>query len=167
MSALPSRRGQPLPSCPPAPARPPHQSYGKVLDVDSGAVKLGGIDVKDYVLDSLMHNFSMVFHAYLFNDSIENNIGSASRTPPMRRWWRARRPGARPSRPCRRLRYHHRESGATISGGTSASIARAAADALIIILDEATANVDPENEAELQEAIEALTEKTILRLLTV
>ena len=30
-------------------------------DVDSGAVKLGGIDVKDYALDSLMHNFSMVF----------------------------------------------------------------------------------------------------------
>ena len=44
-------------------------------DVDSGSVKLGGIDVKDYALDSLMSNFSMVFQAvYLFNDSIENNI---------------------------------------------------------------------------------------------
>ena len=44
-------------------------------DVDSGAVKLGGIDVKDYALDSLMRNFSMVFQrVYLFNDSIENNI---------------------------------------------------------------------------------------------
>ena len=44
-------------------------------DVDSGSVKLGGIDVKDYALDSLMSNFSMVFQTvYLFNDSIENNI---------------------------------------------------------------------------------------------
>ena len=38
-------------------------------------MKLGGIDVKDYSLDSLMSNFSMVFqNVYLFNDSIENNI---------------------------------------------------------------------------------------------
>ena len=44
-------------------------------DVDSGTVKLGGINVKDYALDSLMRNFSMVFQrVYLFNDSIENNI---------------------------------------------------------------------------------------------
>lgn len=44
-------------------------------DVNKGSVKLGGIDVKDYSLDSLMRNFSMVFqNVYLFNDSIENNI---------------------------------------------------------------------------------------------
>ena len=44
-------------------------------DVNKGSVKLGGIDVKDYSLDSLMSNFSMVFqNVYLFNDSIENNI---------------------------------------------------------------------------------------------
>lgn len=44
-------------------------------DVKKGSVKLGGIDVKDYSLDSLMSNFSMVFqNVYLFNDSIENNI---------------------------------------------------------------------------------------------
>ena len=58
------------------------------------------------------------------------------------------------------------ESGATISGGEKQriSIARAIMkDAPIIILDEATANVDPENEAELQRAIEALTQgKTII-----
>jgi energy-coupling factor transporter ATP-binding protein EcfA2 len=60
------------------------------------------------------------------------------------------------------------ESGATISGGEKQriSIARAIMkDAPIIILDEATANVDPENEAELQKAIEALTQgKTIIMI---
>ena len=65
-------------------------------DVDSGAVKLGGIDVKDYALDSLMRNFSMVFQrVYLFNDSIENNIKFGKPDATMRRWWpRQRRPGA-------------------------------------------------------------------------
>ena len=44
-------------------------------DVNKGSVKLGGIDVKDYSLDSLMSNFSMVFqNVYLFQDSVENNI---------------------------------------------------------------------------------------------
>ena len=81
---------------PPAPARHPHQSYGKVLGCGQRTVKLGGINVKDYALDSLMRNFSMVFQrVYLFNDSIENNIKFASRTPLMKRWWpQQRRPGA-------------------------------------------------------------------------
>lgn len=44
-------------------------------DVDSGSVRIGGIDVKDYKLDSLMKNISMVFqNVYLFPDTIENNI---------------------------------------------------------------------------------------------
>ena len=44
-------------------------------DVDQGAVRVGGIDVRDYALDSLMANISMVFqNVYLFNDTIENNI---------------------------------------------------------------------------------------------
>ena len=58
------------------------------------------------------------------------------------------------------------ESGGTLSGGERQrlSIARAMLkDAPIIILDEATANVDPENERELMEAIDALTaEKTVI-----
>ena len=44
-------------------------------DVDQGTVRVGGIDVRDYALDSLMANISMVFqNVYLFNDTIENNI---------------------------------------------------------------------------------------------
>ena len=133
-------------------------------DVDSGAVKLGGIDVKDYTLDSLMRNFSMVFQrVYLFNDSIENNIKfgkpdatheevvAAAKAARCHEFIMALPDG------CDTIIG---ESGATISGGERQrlSIARAMLkDAPIIILDEATANVDPENEAELQEAVKALT----------
>ena len=133
-------------------------------DVDSGAVKLGGIDVKDYALDSLMRNFSMVFQrVYLFNDSIENNIKFGKPDATHEEVVAA----------AKAARCHEfitalpdgydtiiGESGATISGGERQrlSIARAMLkDAPIIILDEATANVDPENEAELQEAVKALT----------
>ena len=133
-------------------------------DVDSGAVKLGGIDVKDYALDSLMRNFSMVFQrVYLFNDSIENNIKFGKPDATHEEVVAA----------AKAARCHDfitalpdgydtiiGESGATISGGERQrlSIARAMLkDAPIIILDEATANVDPENEAELQEAVKALT----------
>lgn len=133
-------------------------------DVDSGAVKLGGIDVKDYTLDSLMRNFSMVFQrVYLFNDSIENNIKfgkpdatheevvAAAKAARCHEFIMALPDG------CDTIIG---ESGTTISGGERQrlSIARAMLkDAPIIILDEATANVDPENEAELQEAVKALT----------
>ena len=141
-------------------------------DVDSGSVKLGGIDVKDYALDSLMSNFSMVFQTvYLFNDSIENNIKFG-------------KPDATHEEVvavAKAARCHDfiaalpkgydtviGEGGATLSGGERQrlSIARAMLkDAPIVILDEATANVDPENEVDLQEAIEALTGgKTIIMI---
>ena len=141
-------------------------------DVDSGTVKLGGTDIREYQLDSLMANFSMVFQTvYLFNDTIENNIKFG-------------KPGATREEVvavAKAARCHDfisalpdgydtviGEGGATISGGERQrlSIARAMLkDSPIIILDEATANVDPENEAELQEAIEALTHnKTIIMI---
>ena len=133
-------------------------------NVDSGTVKLGGINVKDYALDSLMRNFSMVFQrVYLFNDSIENNIKFGKPDATHEEVVAA----------AKAARCHDfitalpdgydtiiGESGATISGGERQrlSIARAMLkDAPIIILDEATANVDPENEVELQEAVKALT----------
>ena len=141
-------------------------------DVKKGSVKLGGIDVKDYSLDSLMSNFSMVFqNVYLFNDSIENNIKFGKPAASHEEVVAA----------AKAARCHEfimalpdgydtviGEGGATISGGERQrlSIARAMLkDAPIVILDEATANVDPENEAELQAAIEALTGgKTIIMI---
>lgn len=141
-------------------------------DVNKGSVKLGGIDVKDYSLDSLMSNFSMVFqNVYLFNDSIENNIKFGKPAASHEEVVAA----------AKAARCHDfimalpdgydtviGEGGAKISGGERQrlSIARAMLkDAPIVILDEATANVDPENEAELQAAIEALTGgKTIIMI---
>lgn len=141
-------------------------------DVDSGEVTLGGVNVKDYSMNSLMSNFSFVFQTvYLFADTIENNI-------------RFGRPDATREEvieAAKKACCHDfisqlpdgydtviGEGGATLSGGEKQriSIARAIMkDSPIIILDEATANVDPENEKELVEAVDALTrEKTIIMI---
>ena len=141
-------------------------------DVDSGSVRIGGIDVKDYKLDSLMKNISMVFqNVYLFPDTIENNIKfgcpNATHEDVVKAAKAARCHDFISALP-KGYQTVIGESGATISGGEKQriSIARAIMkDAPIIILDEATANVDPENEAELQKAIEALTQgKTIIMI---
>lgn len=141
-------------------------------DTDSGSVKIGGYDVKDYTLESLMDQISVVFqNVYLFADTIENNI-------------RFGRPEATHEEVVAAAKaaccddfiealpdgYNTviGEGGASLSGGERQriSIARAMLkDAPIVILDEATANVDPENEDRLQKAIEALTrDKTIIMI---
>lgn len=141
-------------------------------DVGAGSVRIGGIDVRDYKLDSLMKNISMVFqNVYLFPDTIENNIKFGSLNATHEDVVRAAK-AARCHEFISALPEGYQtvigESGATISGGEKQriSIARAIMkDAPIIILDEATANVDPENEAELQKAIEALKQgKTIIMI---
>lgn len=141
-------------------------------DVDSGAVTLGGVNVKDYSMDSLMSNFAFVFQTvYLFADTIENNI----------KFGRPEATHEEVVKAAKKACCHEfisklsdgyntviGEGGATLSGGEKQriSIARAIMkDAPVIILDEATANVDPENEKELVEAVDALTkEKTIIMI---
>ena len=141
-------------------------------DVDSGAVTLGGVNVKDYSMDSLMSNFAFVFQTvYLFADTIENNI----------KFGRPEATHEEVVKAAKKACCHEfisklpdgyntviGEGGATLSGGETQriSIARAIMkDAPVIILDEATANVDPENEKELIEAVDALTkEKTIIMI---
>ena len=141
-------------------------------DVNGGRVSIGGHDVKDYTLDSLMANISMVFqNVYLFNDTIENNIkfGKPNATHD--------EVVAAAKKACcddfiDALPDGYNtvvgEGGATLSGGEKQrlSIARAMLkDAPIVIFDEATANVDPESEDRLQAAIEALTrDKTIIMI---
>lgn len=141
-------------------------------DVNGGRVSIGGHDVKDYTLDSLMANISMVFqNVYLFNDTIENNIkfGKPNATHD--------EVVAAAKKACcddfiDALPDGYNtvvgEGGATLSGGEKQrlSIARAMLkDAPIVIFDEATDNVDPENEDRLQAAIEALTrDKTIIMI---
>ncbi len=141
-------------------------------DVNSGKITLGNTDVRDYTLDSLLANFSMVFqNVYLFNDTIANNIKFGKPCATMEEVEEAAKKAC-----CHEFisalpnGYNTviGEGGATISGGEKQriSIARALLkDAPIIILDEATANVDPENESLLQDAIAQLTRgKTIIMI---
>lgn len=141
-------------------------------DVQEGSVTLGGRDVKDYSFDSLMENFSFVFQkVYLFEDTIANNIRFGRPEASMDEVIEAAKKAS-----CHEFisalpdGYETviGEGGATLSGGEKQRIAIARAimkDAPIIILDEATANVDPENEKELTEAIENLTrQKTIIMI---
>ena len=141
-------------------------------DVDSGTVTLGGRDVKDYDMDSLMENFSFVFqNVYLFHDTIANNIRFGQPDAPMEKVIEAAKKAC-----CHEFiealpdGYDTviGEGGASLSGGEKQriSIARAMMkDAPVIFLDEATANVDPENENDLMKAIQALTEeKTVIMI---
>lgn len=141
-------------------------------DVQSGSVSLGGKDVREYSYDSLIRNFSFVFQrTYLFSDTIANNICFGKPDATLEEVKAA----------AKKARCYDfimskpdgfdtviGEGGATLSGGERQriSIARAIMkDAPIIILDEATANVDPENEKELMEAISELThDKTVIMI---
>ena len=141
-------------------------------DVRSGEITLGGRNVKDYSFDSLMRNFSFVFQrVYLFEDTIANNIRFGTPEASMEQVIDAAKKAC-----CHDFIMQLPdgydtvigEGGASLSGGEKQriSIARAIMkNAPIIILDEATANVDPENEAELTKAIEELTkQKTIIMI---
>lgn len=141
-------------------------------DADSGSIRLGGRDVRDYSYDSLIRNFSFVFQrVYLFSDTIANNIRFGKPDATMEEVVAA----AKKARCYDFIQALPQgfdtvigEGGATLSGGEKQriSIARAIMkDAPIIILDEATANVDPENEKELIEAISQLTRnKTVIQI---
>lgn len=142
----------------------------RFYDVDSGAVRVCGHDVREFTVDSLLRNFSMVFQdVYLFNDTLEANIafGTAGATH------------EQVVEAAKRARCHDfisalpngydtivGEGGASLSGGERQriSIARALLkDAPIVVLDEATASIDPENEQLIQQALTELTrEKTVV-----
>ena len=141
-------------------------------DVDGGRVTLGGRDVREYDMDSLMRNFSFVFqNVYLFHDTVANNIRFGQPDAPMEKVVAAAKK-ARCHDFIMKLPQGYEtvigEAGGSLSGGERQrlSIARAMMkDAPVIILDEATANVDPENEKELMEAISELTrEKTVIMI---
>ena len=139
-------------------------------DVDSGEVTLGGVNVKDYSMNSLMSNFSFVFQSvYLFADTIENNIKFGRQDASHEEVVEAAKKACCHDFISKLPNGYDTvigEGGATLSGGEKQriSIARAIMkDAPIVILDEATANVDPENEKDLMDAVDALTkEKRLL-----
>ena len=136
----------------------------RFYDVDNGEITVGGENVRNLTCDSLLGNISMVFQkVYLFHDTIENNI-------------RFGNPGATQAEvieAAKKARCHDfimalpdgyrtviGEGGSTLSGGEKQriSIARAILkNAGIVILDEATASIDPENEHLIQQALSELT----------
>ncbi|OUO53109.1 hypothetical protein B5F76_06040 [Desulfovibrio sp. An276] len=139
-------------------------------DAGKGKITLGGADIRSLAQEELYRNFSVVFQdVYLFDDTVFNNIRMA-------------RPDASPEEVYRAARlarcddfisslehgYETRvgEGGARLSGGEKQrlSIARAILkDAPVIILDEATASLDPENELSIQEGLNSLLAgKTLL-----
>ncbi|HIQ37446.1 MAG TPA: ABC transporter ATP-binding protein [Desulfocapsa sulfexigens] len=139
-------------------------------DVDSGEIQMGGRNIKDMQIDSLISKVSMVFQdVYLFNDTIYQNIayGAKNADPETIK-------AAAKTAQCHEFISEMvdgydtmvGEGGATLSGGEKQriSIARAILkDAPIILLDEATASVDPENEFQIQSAINALVaSKTLI-----
>lgn len=144
----------------------------RFYDVQNGCISVGGHDVREMTCDSLLQNISMVFqNVYLFNDTIRNNICFGN-------------PGATEDEiitAAKASRCHDfimalpngydtvvGEGGGTLSGGEKQriSIARAMLkNAPIIILDEATASIDPENEHLIQQAISELTAgKTVITI---
>jgi len=140
-------------------------------DVQEGSVLLDGKNVKDYNIDSLMENFTFVFqNVYLFNDTILNNLKMAKEDATDEEINRALKLAC-----CdfvndlpNGINTIVGEGGSTLSGGEMQrlSIARAILkDSKIVILDEATANVDPENEEKLMKAIDSLTKnKTVIMI---
>lgn len=139
-------------------------------DVSSGKVCIGGVDVRDIAFSELMDRVSMVFQrTYLFHDTVAENIAMGN--PSMSR--------QEIVDAAKRARAHEfimnlpqgydtilAEGGGSLSGGERQRIAIARAiakDAPIVLLDEATAGIDPENELWIQEAFEELIkEKTLV-----
>lgn len=144
----------------------------RFYDADSGSVRVGGHDVKEFTCDSLLSNISIVFqNVYLFHDTVRNNIcfGKPDATE-VEMVEAAKKACCHDFIMALPEGYDTviGEGGGSLSGGEKQriSIARAILkDAPIIILDEATASVDPENEHLIQAAISELTKgKTIVTI---
>ena len=144
----------------------------RFYDVNAGSVSVGGHDVREFTCESLLRNISMVFQTvYLFHDTVENNIKFGCPDATHEQVVAAAKAAcchdfisALPNGYDTVIG----EGGSTLSGGEKQriSIARAMLkNAPIVILDEATASVDPENEHLIQQALSALTKgKTILTI---
>lgn len=138
-------------------------------DVDSGVVRIGGVDVRRIATEDVMRFVSVVFQdVYLFDGTIEQNIriGNPGATDEqVREAARLARVDEIANRLPNGLATEVGEGGAALSGGERqrVSIARAILkDAPIVLLDEATAALDPVNEAAVQGALHALTRNKTL-----
>ncbi len=144
----------------------------RFYDPQAGSITVGGHDLRELTCDSLLKNISMVFqNVYLFRDTVRANLLFGKPDATEEEMIAA----------AKKARCHDfitalpqgydtviGEGGGTLSGGEKQrlSIARAILkNAPIIILDEATASIDPENEHLIQQAISALTQgKTVITI---
>ena len=139
-------------------------------DVNAGKVTIGGVDVKTVDPESLMRNMSFVFQdVVLFNDTVYNNIRIGNLDATAEQVYAAAKAACCDEFVERMPNGYQSmlgENGFTLSGGERQriSIARALLkNAPIILLDEATASLDPENEAQIQQAISRLIHgKTVI-----
>ena len=136
----------------------------RFYDVSGGRITLGGHNLKEFTCDSLLSNISMVFqNVYLFHDTVRANICFGTEQASEEEMIRAAKQAC-----CHDFIMALPEGydtvigegGSTLSGGEKQriSIARAILkNAPVVILDEATASLDPENEHLIQEALTELT----------
>lgn len=148
------------------------QLISRFWDVTGGSIKIGGVDVREMRTEDLMEQISFVFQdSFLFADTVYQNI-AMGRPEASREEVYAAAKAARCHEFIRNLPDGYDtligEGGSTLSGGEKQriSIARAILkNAPILILDEATAAADAENEREVQRAIQALIrEKTVIMI---
>lgn len=139
-------------------------------DVDKGEILIDGKNIKDFKYDSLLSNFTFVFQdVYLFDDTVKNNI----------KFGKSNASDEEIIEVAKQAQCHDfimklpqgydtvlQEGGSNLSGGERQriSIARAMLKpSKIVILDEATSSVDPENEEQLVMALQSLLkDKTVL-----
>ncbi|UGT69312.1 ABC transporter ATP-binding protein/permease [Nocardia gipuzkoensis] len=139
------------------------QLLARFYDVDKGAVRVGGVDVRAISTEALMAQYAIVFqNVYLFDGTIEENV-RLGRPDATDAEVRAAAAAARLDEVVERLpdgwATNVGEGGALLSGGERqrVSIARALLkDAPIVLLDEVTSALDPTNEAAVHEGIERL-----------
>ncbi|AXU86759.1 TPA: ABC transporter ATP-binding protein [Clostridioides difficile] len=139
-------------------------------DVQNGSIEVGGVNIKNLTCDSLLRNISIVFqNVYLFNDTIESNIKYGNPNATHEEVVTASKKAC-----CHDFIMALPdgydtivgESGSHLSGGEKQriSIARAILkNAPIVLLDEATSAIDPDNEVAIQQAInELVRDKTLI-----
>ena len=142
----------------------------RFFDVNGGAVKIGGVPVTNMTQEQLLSKISMVFqNVYLFHDTIEANIRMAKPDATHEEIEKAAKAVACHEFITKLPEGYDTvvgEGGSTLSGGEKQriSIARAIlSDAPIVLLDEATASLDPGNEILIQNAIDELVkDRTVL-----
>lgn len=142
----------------------------RLWDVNKGTITVGGIDINTVDPEILLRDYSMVFQdVVLFDDSIKENIRLGKRNATDEEVYQAAKAANCDEFVQKLLNGYDTligENGAKLSGGERQriSIARALLkDAPIVLLDEATASLDVENETKVQEALSTLlANKTVL-----